>query len=112
MREQRQLFQGCARVERWESACGEYVARWRMQPLVAPASTLHRRTSCNSDVHRRSVSPRQRRCTMKSDHERFQDLIKEFDTAMLVTRNADDRLEARPMAIADVEETNDLWFIT
>jgi general stress protein 26 len=49
---------------------------------------------------------------MKSDHERFQDLIKEFDTAMLVTRTADDRLEARPMAIADVEETNDLWFIT
>lgn len=49
---------------------------------------------------------------MKSDHERFQELIKEFSTAMLVTRTADDRLEARPMAIADVEESNDLWFIT
>lgn len=49
---------------------------------------------------------------MKSDHERFQELIKEFNTAMLVTRGEGDRIEARPMSIADVEETNDLWFIT
>ncbi|MEO7965503.1 MAG: pyridoxamine 5'-phosphate oxidase family protein [Gemmatimonadaceae bacterium] len=49
---------------------------------------------------------------MKSDHERFQELIKEFDTAMLCTLTKDNRIEARPMAIADVEETNDLWFIT
>lgn len=49
---------------------------------------------------------------MQGDHERFQELVKEFDTAMLVTRTADDRLEARPMAIVEVEETNDLWFLT
>ncbi|TWU44399.1 Pyridoxamine 5'-phosphate oxidase [Novipirellula aureliae] len=40
------------------------------------------------------------------------DLIKDFDTAMLVTRSHDGLLDARPMAIAGAEDDGQLWFVT
>lgn len=60
---------------------------------------------------------------MKSDRERFRELLKSFDTAMLVTHRHDperplsgDRygahLHVRPMAIADVTDGFELWFLT
>jgi len=39
-------------------------------------------------------------------------LIRQFSIAMLVTHVEDDRLRARPMAIAQIEEDGRLWFIT
>lgn len=40
------------------------------------------------------------------------DLIKGFDNAMLVTRSDDRSLDARPMAIAQVEDDGQMWFVT
>ncbi|HEY9745239.1 MAG TPA: pyridoxamine 5'-phosphate oxidase family protein, partial [Oculatellaceae cyanobacterium] len=39
-------------------------------------------------------------------------LLKHFDTAILVTHGGGNSLHARPMAIAQVEDNCDLWFIT
>src|SRR4051812_5742729 len=42
------------------------------------------------------------------------DLLKEFDTTMLVTVTPDKKLRARPMAVQDATEVKDcdLWFVT
>ncbi|MEZ6137591.1 MAG: pyridoxamine 5'-phosphate oxidase family protein [Pirellulaceae bacterium] len=40
------------------------------------------------------------------------DLLQEFTTAMLVTRSDDGALDARPMAVALVEDEGQLWFVT
>lgn len=45
-------------------------------------------------------------------HEKLQDLLKDFDVAMLTTRTAEGELRARPMAVADVEESGTVWFLT
>lgn len=45
----------------------------------------------------------------KTNHLR--QLVESFDTAMLITRHAD-QLHARPMAIAEIEGTNVIWFAT
>lgn len=42
----------------------------------------------------------------------FRDVLKQFHTAMLVTRSNDGALRARPMHIAEVESDSDLWFVT
>src|SRR5262245_4696933 len=47
----------------------------------------------------------------KTEKERFRGLLRDFDTAVLVTR-ANGFLRARPMAIATVDENCDLWFVT
>jgi general stress protein 26 len=39
-------------------------------------------------------------------------LIRGFDTAMLVTHAPDGRLRARPMQVARVEDSAELWFLT
>lgn len=39
------------------------------------------------------------------------ELLSSFDTAMFVTRHGDD-LHARPMAVADVDESSALWLVT
>jgi general stress protein 26 len=44
------------------------------------------------------------------DH--FLRLLKEFPTAMLVTHAGQDRLRARPMAIADVDAAGRIWFLS
>ncbi|TWU08501.1 pyridoxamine 5'-phosphate oxidase family protein [Stieleria varia] len=40
------------------------------------------------------------------------DLLHDFDTAMLVTRGDHGALYARPMAVAQVEEDGQIWFVT
>jgi general stress protein 26 len=39
-------------------------------------------------------------------------LLKDFHTAMLVTRSIDGRIHARPMAIAELEQNGDIYLIT
>ncbi len=39
-------------------------------------------------------------------------ISKQFHQAMLVTRSADNKLSARPMFIAQLEDDGDLWFAT
>lgn len=40
------------------------------------------------------------------------DLMRDFDNAMLVTKSDDGSLDARPMAVAEVTEEGELWFVT
>jgi general stress protein 26 len=40
------------------------------------------------------------------------DLLKDFDTAMLVTRSADGHMHSRPMAIAELRADSDAYFVT
>jgi general stress protein 26 len=42
----------------------------------------------------------------------FHDLLKEFDAALLITQSADQQMRCRPMAIADIENDSDIWFVT
>ena len=44
--------------------------------------------------------------------EKLIELLKSFDSAMLVTRTASGQLRSRPMALADVEADGTLWFMT
>ena len=46
------------------------------------------------------------------DGEHLYDLLKDFDTAMLVTRAADGHLHARPMAVAELRADADAYFVT
>ena len=48
----------------------------------------------------------------KSQAETVCDLLRNFDTAMLVTFGQSAPSRARPMAIARVEDNGDLWFFT
>ncbi len=51
----------------------------------------------------------------RTETEHFHDLLKAFDTAVLVTHDQTSQsthFRSRPMAIARVEENCDLWFIT
>jgi general stress protein 26 len=43
---------------------------------------------------------------------KFQDLIQDFNTAMLVTRSSTGELRSRPMANAEVQPDGTLWFLT
>ncbi|MCD0462815.1 pyridoxamine 5'-phosphate oxidase family protein [Roseiconus lacunae] len=45
-------------------------------------------------------------------HEKLISLLEDFNNAMLVTRTSAGELDARPMAIADVEENGTLWFVS
>jgi general stress protein 26 len=44
--------------------------------------------------------------------EKLRELLEDFDSAMLVTRTAAGELRSRPMAVADVEPSGLLWFVT
>ena len=44
--------------------------------------------------------------------KRLYDLIKDFRSAMLVTRLADGRMHARPMAVADLDRDGQTYFCT
>lgn len=49
---------------------------------------------------------------MSTDQKaRLYEVLEEFDTAMLVTYAAGE-VHARPMAIADVDERGEIWFLT
>lgn len=43
---------------------------------------------------------------------KLRELLSTFSTAMMITRTADDHLRARPMALAHVEDSGTIWFIT
>ncbi|SMP67195.1 General stress protein 26 [Neorhodopirellula lusitana] len=45
-------------------------------------------------------------------YEKLVDLMNDFDTAMLVTRTDDGKLDARPMAVAELTDSGELWFVT
>jgi general stress protein 26 len=45
-------------------------------------------------------------------HEHLYDLLKDFDTAMLVTQSADGHMHSRPMAIAELRADSDAYFVT
>lgn len=44
--------------------------------------------------------------------EHLYEMLKDFDTAMLVTRSADGRMHARPMAVAELAPNADAYFVT
>lgn len=44
--------------------------------------------------------------------DKMHELLREFDSAMLVTRTTDGQLRSRPMMLADVDANGCLWFIT
>jgi general stress protein 26 len=44
--------------------------------------------------------------------EKFFEVLKKFDTAVLTTIDSDNQFHARPMAIAEVEEGGDIIFLT
>lgn len=50
--------------------------------------------------------------TTRETLEVLKGIIKDAKVAMLVTRNKDGRLVARPMQLQDVEFDGDLWFLT
>ena len=45
-------------------------------------------------------------------HEHLYDLVKDFDTAMLVTKDAGGKLHARPMSVAELRADADAYFAT
>lgn len=44
--------------------------------------------------------------------EHLYDLLKDFDTAMLVTRSPDGHMHSRPMAVAELRADADAYFVT
>ena len=44
--------------------------------------------------------------------DKLRELLEDFDTAMLVTRTATNKLRSRPMALADIQPGGCLWFVT
>jgi len=43
--------------------------------------------------------------------EKLIELVRDFDTAMLVTETGDEEFRARPMVIADVTNEGEVWFV-
>jgi len=50
--------------------------------------------------------------TQKSTAEKFGEVLKKFDTAMLTTVTGTGEMHTRPMAIAEIESTGDVIFFT
>ncbi len=48
----------------------------------------------------------------KASSEQFAEVLKQFDTGILVTANPAGSLHGRPMVVAQVADNSDLWFIT
>ncbi len=46
------------------------------------------------------------------EKQSFLEVLQHFDTGMLCTRNPDGTLHARPMALAEVRDNGDVWFVT
>ncbi len=49
---------------------------------------------------------------MQSDIAKIHDILKDFETALLITKGVEMPFHARPMAIAQVEPGCDVWFFT
>jgi len=50
--------------------------------------------------------------TSEESRRHFFEILKKFDTAMLVTRTPADGLHGRPLGLADTEDDGTLWFMT
>ncbi|MDQ3187360.1 MAG: pyridoxamine 5'-phosphate oxidase family protein [Pseudomonadota bacterium] len=50
--------------------------------------------------------------TTPSNRQHLYDLLKDFDTAMLVTRSPDGHMHSRPMAVAELRADADAFFVT
>lgn len=50
--------------------------------------------------------------THREETAHVRELLNEFSTAMLITHGLERRLHARPMAIADIGENLELWFVS
>jgi general stress protein 26 len=48
----------------------------------------------------------------ESTTERFLEILKGFDTAILLTHSQDGTLHGRPMALAEIDDDGVLWFLT
>lgn len=48
----------------------------------------------------------------QTQKEKFRELLEDFETAVLTTHGGAAHFRSRPMAIADVDEHCDLWFIS
>ena len=46
------------------------------------------------------------------ERDRLVDVLRSFDTAMLVTRSNEGGLRSRPMALAEIEDDGTTWFVT
>lgn len=49
---------------------------------------------------------------MTEERKRVHELLKSFDTVMLVTHRGNVELDARPMHVARVDENCDVWFLS
>ena len=47
-----------------------------------------------------------------NERQKVYEMLDRFESAMLVTHNADGTLDARPMRVAEVEPAGALWFLT
>ena len=47
-----------------------------------------------------------------NERQKVYEMLDRFESAMLVTHNADGMLDARPMRVAEVEPAGALWFLT
>ncbi len=47
----------------------------------------------------------------KTQRQKLQDLLSDFATAVLITHGGENGFWARPMAIADVDDNDGIWFI-
>lgn len=47
-----------------------------------------------------------------NEHKKLLDIVEDFDTAMMVTSHPNHGLDARPMAIAEMDEAGSLWFVS
>lgn len=50
--------------------------------------------------------------TANNQRGHLYDLLKDFDTAMLVTQSADGHMHSRPMAVAEMRPDADAYFVT
>jgi len=50
--------------------------------------------------------------TPEKRSEHLYDLLKDFDTAMLITRSSDGEMHGRPMAVAELRADADAYFVT
>jgi general stress protein 26 len=49
---------------------------------------------------------------MNEDQKHFQDILNDFGDAMLTTFDSDSHPRSRPMRIAEINDENELWFVT
>jgi general stress protein 26 len=58
------------------------------------------------------IYPRRGEIMVTATDDKLRELLADFDSAMLVTRTATGELRSRPMAVADVEASGLVWFVT